>query len=205
MRLADAATAGSTRATQPPPRPQRWRLQRPAPAASAGPAPFAVYGGDFARDDSDAKWCDASGNRLHGWAPGVGTRRRRRQTDGHVERYFDCDGTSAAAACAVLPVPLDWDARAGAIDVGIRLDVARLPRRTEVPLLKISVGAEQGSVALQLVLAAADAGRCEAAGDCYMSPRSEPSYIQFVWDMAGGTRAKQPSGPEDEYLSFPVE
>lgn len=86
---------------------------------------FASY--DFSTDTNDAKWIDVSGNHLHGWSPN-GTTITHRPGE-PVSRYF------STGSYAVLPLPVDYDARVGTISMRIKFH--GLGQLSEVLLVKL--------------------------------------------------------------------
>ena len=89
---------------------------------------FADY--QMATDEEDIKWMDSSGFNHHGWAP-AGTERTYNETTGTVSR------TISEGSYAVLPVPVDFDARVWSARIKFETDPLAISEGEGVGLFKI--------------------------------------------------------------------
>lgn len=136
---------------------------------------FADY--RMSSDDLDIKWVDSSGNNLHGFAP-EGTLLSRNHTSGSVFRKID------SRSHAWLPVPSDWDSRAGTIRMILRLVSDAWEGRSEIGLLKI---------------------RNDYAGEILISlireDESDTPYLRFTWLTTYLTRNQFENIDDAEWMS----
>jgi hypothetical protein len=77
------------------------------------PALISQY--DFMQDKTTTKWLDSSGHRLHGWAPRGTELHPVSNSTSEIGRNF------APGSFAVLPVPVDYDARTGSVDIAVKV------------------------------------------------------------------------------------